>query len=75
MSKKYLFATNINCEGCIEKVTPFIAAIEGIETWLVDTANPQKILTVETIADSPVQVVEAVKRAGFKIEPLKLNSE
>lgn len=70
MSKTHKFATNINCGGCIAKVTPFINAVEVVETWSVDTTNPQKILTVQTATDSPEQVMEAVKKAGFKIEPL-----
>ncbi|MDW8205087.1 MAG: heavy-metal-associated domain-containing protein [Cytophagales bacterium] len=67
---KYYFATNINCGGCVAKVTPFLNAIEKLESWSVDTTNPKKILTVQTAADLLPVVVEAVKKAGFKIEPL-----
>jgi copper chaperone len=70
MSKTYTFTTNINCGGCVAKVTPFINAVEGIEKWSVDTANPQKILTVQTATEASAQVVDAVKKAGFRIEPL-----
>lgn len=70
MPKTHQFTTNINCDGCIAKVKPFINAIEAIEKWSVDTTNPQKILTVQATTDSPEQIVEAVKKAGFKIAPL-----
>ena len=41
--KKLQFKTNINCSGCIDKVTPGPAASE---------------------------IIQAVKKAGFKIEIL-----
>ena len=37
------FKTNINCNGCIAKVTPSLNGAGGIENWEVDTNNPQKI--------------------------------
>lgn len=64
------FKTNINCGGCIAKVTPELNAAEGICHWNVDTNNPNKILTVEADSASKEQVIEVVKRAGFKIEEL-----
>lgn len=41
------FKTNINCGGCVAKVTPGLNETEGICHWNVDTNNPNKILTVE----------------------------
>lgn len=63
------FKTNINCGGCLAKVTPFLNQEKGIEKWDVDITNPEKTLTVETCDISVEQVMEAVKKAGFKIEP------
>lgn len=69
MEKKMEFKTTINCGGCVAKVTPLLNGIEGIQSWSVDTANPDKILTVTT--DVPEEtIVETVKKAGFKIEPI-----
>ena len=50
------FKTNIKCDGCIKKVTPFMNADLRIVQWSVDTANPEKILTVrvEQMADEEV---------------------
>lgn len=71
MTKTHAFVTNINCSGCIAKVTPFMNAIEQVQSWSVDTANPQKILTVQMTTDTPEKVIEAIKKVGFKIEKLQ----
>lgn len=67
---KVVFATNINCGGCIAKVTPFINAVEGVINWSVDTTHPQKILMVETKNQQAEKIIEAVRKAGFQIERL-----
>ena len=63
------FKTTINCGGCVAKVTPLLNATEGIENWSVDTANPDKVLSVTTALPEEV-VIETIKKAGFKIEPI-----
>lgn len=62
------FKTNINCGGCVKAVTPTLNGEQAIKNWQVDTANPDKILTV-TGDLNPDQVVELVEQAGFKAEP------
>lgn len=62
------FKTNINCSGCLVKVTPGLNETEGINSWNVDLKNPDRILTVEAENISPKEVIEAVNKAGFKIE-------
>ncbi len=69
MEKQLKFKTSINCSGCVAKVTPLLNAVEGIESWNVDTNNPDKILTVTTALPQD-SIVETVKKAGFKIESL-----
>lgn len=69
MEKQMQFKTTINCGGCVAKVTPLLNGTEGIESWSVDTVNPDKILTV-TSALPEETVMETVKKAGFKIEPI-----
>lgn len=68
---KYQFKTNINCGGCVSKVTPYLNANDEIKSWSVDTQNPQKILTVETdkLTDEMVRVI--VQQAGFKAEKVR----
>ncbi len=67
---EYKFKTNINCGGCIAKVTPFLDGETAITSWEVDTDNPDKILTVETEWSSD-QVIELVSSAGFSAEVKK----
>lgn len=66
--KKLEFKTNINCGGCIAKVTPFLEKADSVEQWKVDTTNKEKVLTVEGDKIDEKQVVQAVQDAGFKIE-------
>ena len=69
--KTLAFKTNINCGGCVARVTPRLNETKGIASWKVDTDNPNKILTVETETLGDENIIEAVKKAGFTIEPLK----
>ncbi|MFD1770334.1 heavy-metal-associated domain-containing protein [Sphingobacterium suaedae] len=69
-TKNLKFKTNINCSGCVAKVTPFLNGAEHVASWEVDTANQNKILTVSTQADTDREIISAVENAGFKIEPL-----
>jgi copper chaperone len=64
------FKTNINCSGCIAKVTPFLNDAEGIQHWEVDTNNKDKILSVESDGITEAEVMKKVQEAGFKIELL-----
>ena len=68
--KQYQFKTNINCSGCVAKVTPVLTENEEIKEWNVDTDNPNKILTVETENLNEEQVTTIVQKAGFKAEKL-----
>jgi copper chaperone len=69
--KTLKFKTNINCSACVEKAKPFLESVDHIQTWEVDTANPEKILTVKGDGIKAEQVVENVKKAGYKIEEKK----
>lgn len=71
-NQKFQFKTNINCSGCIAKVTPFFNEAEGVSHWEVDTTNKDKVLTVQSEGITKQQVIETVQKAGFKIEPLTL---
>ncbi len=62
--------TNINCSGCVEKVTQSLNETVGTATWEVDTQNPKKILTVTTDNLDEKEVIKAVEKAGFKAEAL-----
>ncbi|HRO46608.1 MAG TPA: heavy-metal-associated domain-containing protein [Niabella sp.] len=62
--------TNINCGGCVAKVTPSLNETVGAAGWEVDTQNPKKILTVTTDNLDEKEVIKAVEKAGFKAEAL-----
>ncbi|OWP64004.1 hypothetical protein CDA63_05935 [Hymenobacter amundsenii] len=62
------FKTNINCGGCIKAVTPTLNGEKGITNWQVDTANPNKILTINGDLTAE-QVVTLVTEAGFEAQP------
>lgn len=66
----FKFKTNINCNGCVEKVTPSLNGAEGIEKWEVDINNPQKILTIQTSSLNEREIIAIVKNAGYHVEKL-----
>lgn len=66
--KKLKFKTNIKYGGCIAAVTPHLNAAETVSNWSVDTANPNKIFTVEGGYLSEAEVIEKVKTTGYTIE-------
>lgn len=68
--KQYQFKTNINCSGCVAKVTPLLNNNEEIKEWNVDTANPSKVLTVQTEYLNEQEVKDLVAKAGYKAESL-----
>ena len=66
--KTLQFKTNINCGGCIKAVTPTLNQEAGAGNWQVDTASPDKILTVSSDQLTAAQVMQAVEEAGFQIQ-------
>jgi copper chaperone len=68
--KTYKFTTNINCGGCIKKVTPYLNQLNDIE-WKVDTDDKRKVLEVKTNSIEEKSIIEKVKEAGYEIAPLK----
>lgn len=66
--KEYQFKTNINCSGCIAKVTPHLNKNQDIKEWNVDTNNPNKLLSIKTENLNENEVRDIVHEAGFKAE-------
>lgn len=66
------FKTNINCGGCIATVTPALNELKDVQHWEVDTANPDKILTVKAGDNlTAVRVIDALKQKGYKAEKVQ----
>jgi copper chaperone len=68
--KTLKFKTNINCGGCISKVTPFLDKQDGVESWEVDTTNSDKILTIESDGATEEDVKATLQKIGFKAEAI-----
>ena len=65
------FKTNINCGGCVAKVTPVLNALNGVTNWQVDTAGKEKTLTVNVDPGlTPQQITTALKNIGFQSESI-----
>ncbi|WP_339652571.1 heavy-metal-associated domain-containing protein [uncultured Maribacter sp.] len=71
--KTLKFKTNINCGGCVSKVTPFLNKQEGIDKWEVDTDNPDKILTVVSNGASEEDIKTTLQKTGFEAESVSSN--
>ena len=64
--KELKFKTNINCMGCVAKFTPHIEEVEGVESWEVDTATPDKMLTVKgDLSEKELKAI--ISKAGFQV--------
>jgi copper chaperone len=69
--KEAKYKTNINCNGCIATVTPFLEKLNNIQHWEVDIKDKEKILTVRGEELDKKAIEKAVAEAGFSIEPKK----
>ena len=67
------FKTNINCSGCVSKVTPFLVKQEGITSWEVDTNDPHKILTVASNTATEEDVKMTLQKIGFTAEKMAVS--
>lgn len=61
------FKTNIKCDACVAKVTPYLDEAPGKDAWKVDTTNPDKILTINDEKGlSAAEIIKQVEAAGYK---------
>jgi len=68
--KTVKFKTTINCESCVKSIIPFLNELENVDLWKVNTKDPDNILEVELDDENEAAVIEAVQKAGFKIEKI-----
>ena len=66
------FKTNLNCSSCVSKVTTELDEALGANQWSVDTSNSDKILTIKSEKLSEDEVIDIIKKKGFKAEALSL---
>lgn len=65
------FTTSINCGGCVAAVTPYLQSLQSVQSWHVDTDNPQKILTISGTDLQENHIIETVEKAGFSIKRME----
>lgn len=68
--KTLKFKTNINSGGCLPKVTPFLNKYKGVESWEVDTSNPNKTLTIESDGATEEDIKTTLQKVDFKAESI-----
>jgi len=61
------YRTNLNCGSCVAAVKPHLDNEPAIRRWSVDTADPNKVLTVEGEGVAAEAVERHVSDAGFKV--------
>ncbi len=64
--EKFKFQTNINCNGCLSAVKPFLDGEKRIEKWEVDLLSDNKILTIEASGITSVEIKDIIGEAGFE---------
>jgi len=67
--KDTTFKTNIKCDACVAKVTPYLDEVAGKGGWQVDLKDPERKLRI-TAEVSEVDVQQALKKAGYNAERL-----
>ena len=67
--KTQTFKTTINCGACVRAVTPTLNAEPAIRDWQVDTATPDKVLTI-TGDISAERVTALLTEAGLTAEAI-----
>ena len=65
------FKSNINCDGCIAKVTETLDKAVGHENWNVDIKNPDKVLTLIEENLDEEELKESLAKLGYTISLLK----
>lgn len=65
--KTLTFKSNINCSGCLSKVSPILNKNDQITNWNVDLENPNKILTVETNSLEHADIRMILEEIGFSV--------
>ncbi|MFV0149037.1 cation transporter [Empedobacter stercoris] len=70
-TKELKFKTNINCNSCLNKVKSYLDQLQDLESWEVDTNNPDKILTVKGVQITEEEIIDTIEEVGFNAELIK----
>jgi copper chaperone CopZ len=69
--KEIKFKTNVNCNHCINKITPMLNGDKSITEWNVDLTNEDKVLTVKGENVDENSVIESLSKVGYIAEVIK----
>jgi len=61
------YKTDINCDSCVAAVTPYLNAERSIRQWSVNTADLNKVLTIEGDGVHSATIRRLVAGAGFQV--------
>ena len=64
------FKTNIKCNNCVAKVSPFLDESLNIKEWNVDLDNPDRILTVSGEDLTGDYIKDTLMKAGYKSDEI-----
>ena len=67
--KTITFKTNLECGGCVARITPLMNENSEIKDWSVDLDDVDKRLTV-TSSLPHESVIKILEKAGFSASPL-----
>lgn len=62
------FKTNVKCDACVAKITPYLNRVEGLEEWEVNLNDPERTLTTKLTNGDEDQIKTALSDAGYKAE-------
>lgn len=65
------FKTNVNCNHCINKITPVLNGDKSINEWNVDLTNEDKVLTVKGEIVDGNGIIESLSKVGYIAEVIK----
>jgi len=66
--KTYTFKTNLQCANCRSKVAPLLDKSTQVKEWNLDLEDPERRLQVEFSGEDPQDIIDLVKKVGFKAE-------
>lgn len=71
--RKLTVATNLHCQGCVDKITPLFNQNETISDWAVDLNGGVKTLSVTGTGIGVEQIDSLLQSAGYAVIDQSLN--
>jgi copper chaperone len=68
--KSMRFKTSLKCNGCVERITPGMNALEGVVSWEVDLKMPPGVLKVESADDIGSKIISVLAEKGYSCKKI-----